>query len=107
MAIRPDYYKGESGHDIFWDMENGKYPVEWAIGFCEINADKYERRLGKKTKDTTLDEAKAQTYREEARKLRGIFADVRNYRIIGRMFHMAKRTLGKLLGTPRRTRRSK
>jgi hypothetical protein len=78
MAIRPDYYKGESGHDIFWDMETGKYPMEWAIGFCEINADKYERRLGKKTKDTTLDKEKAQTYREEAQKLRSILEDMRN-----------------------------
>ena len=107
MAIRPDYYKGESGHDIFWDMENGKYPMDWAIGFCEINADKYERRLGKKTKDTTLDEAKAQTYHEEAKKLRLIFADVRNRGVLGRMLRMTKRTLGNLLGTPRRTRRNK
>lgn len=82
MAIRPDYYKGESGHDIFWDMENGKYPMDYAIGFCVINADKYERRLGKKTKDTTLDKEKAQTYREEAQKLRSILEDMRNQDVI-------------------------
>ena len=56
--IRPSYYEDENGHDLFWKMEHWKYPVEWSIGFCHINADKYKRRLGKKSKDVKTDLAK-------------------------------------------------
>lgn len=49
MAIRPNYYKDEAGHDLFWKMEHGMYDLAWSIGFCHINAEKYERRKGRKT----------------------------------------------------------
>ena len=49
MAIRPEYYKDDNGHDLFWEMEHGMYDLAWSIGFCHINADKYERRKGRKT----------------------------------------------------------
>lgn len=70
MAIRPDYYKDDKGHDLFWEMEHGKYPLEQSIGFCHINADKYERRKGRKTAIGIEDERKAQTYRDEEKRLK-------------------------------------
>ena len=42
--IRPSYYKNRRGHDLFWKMETRGYPYQWCLGFCQINADKYERR---------------------------------------------------------------
>lgn len=44
--IRPSYYKNRRGHDLFWKMETRGYPYQWCLGFCQINADKYERRAG-------------------------------------------------------------
>ena len=70
MAIRPDYYKDENGHDLFWEMEHGKYPAEQSIGFCRISADKYKRRKGRKTAIEIEDERKAQTCRDEGEKLK-------------------------------------
>lgn len=67
--IRPSYYEDENGHDLFWKMEHWKYPVEWSIGFCHINADKYKRRLGKKSKDVKTDLEKSKTYHQEEIKL--------------------------------------
>ena len=34
MEIRPNYYKDEAGHDLFWKMEHGMYDLAWSIGFC-------------------------------------------------------------------------
>lgn len=70
MAIRPNYYKDEAGHDLFWKMEHGMYDLAWSIGFCHINADKYERRKGRKTAIGIEDERKAQTYRDEEERLK-------------------------------------
>lgn len=67
--LRPNYYKGSDGHDIFWEMEHGEYPYEWCIGFCYFSEKKYWQRLGKKTKDKTKDMQKAWTYRHEREKL--------------------------------------
>lgn len=105
MAVRPDYYKDESGHDIFWEMENGKYPIEYAIGFCVINADKYERRLGKKTKDTTLDKEKTQTYREEAQKLRDIKHDLEDPSVIMTIGMKDEEGNDEIIGSVSRTQR--
>lgn len=70
MAIRPDYYKDENGHDLFWKMEHGMYDLAWSIGFCHINAEKYERRMGRKSVFTREDQLKAETYRGEEEKLK-------------------------------------
>lgn len=36
MEIRPNYYKDEDGHDLFWKMEHGMYDLACSIGFCHI-----------------------------------------------------------------------
>ncbi|HJA47518.1 MAG TPA: DUF3310 domain-containing protein, partial [Candidatus Limosilactobacillus excrementigallinarum] len=63
--LRPNYYKNRKGLDIFWGMETGHYPYEQSVGFCRLSIEKYERRLGRKTKETTTDELKIQTYKSE------------------------------------------
>ncbi|RRG07775.1 MAG: hypothetical protein DUD32_12610 [Lactobacillus sp.] len=70
MEIRPTYYKDENGHDLFWKMEHGMYDLAWSIGFCHINAEKYERRMGRKTAIETHDKQKAATYRAEEERLK-------------------------------------
>lgn len=69
MSIRPDYYKNEDGHDIFWRMEHGEWPMDYSLGFCVINEAKYKERAGRKTTDKTIDLEKAQTYHEEWQRL--------------------------------------
>lgn len=69
QELRPNYYRDSNGHDLFWEMEHGAYPIDWCIGFCQINADKYKRRLGKETKDTTRDRQKMLTYQKELKKM--------------------------------------
>lgn len=69
MSIRPDYYKNEDGHDIFWRMEHGEWPLEQCIGFCRINVAKYQERAGRKTADASVDLEKAKTYQEELQRL--------------------------------------
>lgn len=61
MEIRPNYYKDENGHELFWKMEHGMYDLAWSIGLCHINADKYER--------------KAQTYRDEEERLKQLHCE--------------------------------
>lgn len=70
MEIRPNYYNDENGHDLFWNMEHGMYDLAWSIGFCHINAEKYERRKGRKTAIGVEDESKAQTYHNEEERLK-------------------------------------
>lgn len=72
QVIKPNYYNDEDGHDIFWEMEHGKYPYEQALGFCLINSDKYRRRAGKKTASGDADLEKAKEYDREAIKLRDL-----------------------------------
>lgn len=67
--LRPNYYKNQKGLDIFWKMETGCYPYQQAIGFCRLSIEKYERRLGRKTKETDTDELKIKTYKNELKKL--------------------------------------
>ena len=69
--LRRNYYKNKRGHDIFWEMENRHFPYEQCIGFCRINIIKYQRRAGHKPGvPKELDNAKADTYLAEMRKLK-------------------------------------
>ena len=70
--LRPDYYKNRRGRDIFWEMENRHFPYEQCIGFCRLNALKYKRRAGRKTKDSTIDKQKMETYEAELHRLQKI-----------------------------------
>lgn len=67
--LRPNYYKNRKGLDIFWKMETGCYPYQQSIGFCRLSIEKYERRLGWKTKETDTDKLKIKTYKNELKKL--------------------------------------
>lgn len=44
--------------------------LEWSMGLCHLNADKYELRKGRKTAIGIKDERKAQTYRDEEERLK-------------------------------------
>lgn len=69
--LRPDYYKNRRGRDIFWEMENRHFPYQQCIGFCRLNARKYERRAGSKPgADKATDLRKAATYTAELHKLK-------------------------------------
>ena len=57
--LRPDYYKGENGKDLF-DMFEEEFPKEWTIGFYVLNLVKYARRY--KGKNGIEDLKKARTY---------------------------------------------
>lgn len=75
--LRPNYYKNKRGHDLFWKMETRGYPYQWCLGFCQINADKYERRAGHKPgADRAVDLRKAETYRRELVKLQELHRQI-------------------------------
>ena len=57
--LRPDYYKGENGKDLF-DMFEEEFPREWTTGFYVLNLVKYVRRY--KGKNGIEDLKKARTY---------------------------------------------
>lgn len=57
--LRPDYYKGKNGKDLF-DMFEEEFPKEWTIGFYVLNLVKYVRRY--KGKNGVEDLKKARTY---------------------------------------------
>lgn len=57
--LRPDYYKGENGKDLF-DMFEEEFPKEWTTGFYVLNLVKYVRRY--KGKNGIEDLKKARTY---------------------------------------------
>lgn len=57
--LRPDYYKGKNGKDLF-DMFEEEFPREWATGFYVLNLVKYVRRY--KGKNGVEDLEKAKTY---------------------------------------------
>lgn len=58
-TLRPDYYKGENGKDLF-DMFEEEFPKEWTTGFYVLNLVKYVRRY--KGKNGIEDLKKARTY---------------------------------------------
>lgn len=57
--LRPDYYKGKNGKDLF-DMFEEEFPKEWTTGFYVLNLVKYVRRY--KGKNGIEDLKKARTY---------------------------------------------
>lgn len=57
--LRPDYYKGKNGKDLF-DMFEEEFPREWTTGFYVLNLVKYVRRY--KDKNGIEDLKKARTY---------------------------------------------
>ena len=57
--LRPDYYKGKNGKDLF-DMFEEEFPREWTTGFYVLNLVKYVRRY--KGKNGIEDLKKARTY---------------------------------------------
>ena len=57
--LRPDYYKGENGKDLF-DVFEEEFPREWTTGFYVLNLVKYVRRY--KGKNGVEDLKKARTY---------------------------------------------
>lgn len=57
--LRPDYYKGKNGKDLF-DMFEEEFPKEWTTGFYVLNLVKYVRRY--KDKNGIEDLKKARTY---------------------------------------------
>lgn len=57
--LRPDYYKGKNGKDLF-DMFEEEFPREWTTGFYVLNLVKYVRRY--KGKNGVEDLKKARTY---------------------------------------------
>ena len=57
--LRPDYYKGKNGKDLF-DMFEEEFPREWTTGFYVLNLVKYVRRY--KGKNGVEDLEKAKTY---------------------------------------------
>lgn len=57
--LRPDYYKGENGKDLF-DVFEEEFPKEWTTGFYVLNLVKYVRRY--KGKNGIEDLKKARTY---------------------------------------------
>lgn len=57
--LRPDYYKGKNGKDLF-DMFEEEFPREWTTGFYILNLVKYVRRY--KSKNGIEDLKKARTY---------------------------------------------
>ena len=57
--LRPDYYKGKNGKDLF-DMFEEEFPKEWTTGFYVLNLVKYVRRY--KGKNGIEDLEKAKTY---------------------------------------------
>ncbi|MCP9313824.1 DUF3310 domain-containing protein [Liquorilactobacillus satsumensis] len=59
--LRPDYYKGKNGHDLFWFFETF-LPKSWVIGFYTLNIIKYVVR--QEGKNGVEDLGKAKTYVE-------------------------------------------
>ena len=57
--LRPDYYKGKNGKDLF-NMFEEEFPREWTTGFYVLNLVKYVRRY--KSKNGIEDLKKARTY---------------------------------------------
>lgn len=57
--LRPDYYKGKNGKDLF-DMFEEEFPREYTTGFYVLNLVKYVRRY--KDKNGVEDLKKARTY---------------------------------------------
>lgn len=57
--LRPDYYKGKNGKELF-DMFEEEFPKEWTTGFYVLNLVKYVRRY--KGKNGIEDLKKARTY---------------------------------------------
>lgn len=57
--LRPDYYKGKDGKDLF-DMFEEEFPQDWTTGFYVLNIVKYIRRY--KGKNGVEDLNKARTY---------------------------------------------
>ncbi|MFT8407945.1 DUF3310 domain-containing protein [Liquorilactobacillus satsumensis] len=52
--LRPDYYKGKNGHDLFWFFETF-LPKPWVIGFYTLNIIKYVvRQEGKNGKSISF-----------------------------------------------------
>lgn len=64
--LRPDYYKGKNGKDLF-DMFEEEFPQEWTTGFYVLNIVKYIRRY--KGKNGVEDLKKARTYLDRLIKL--------------------------------------
>lgn len=65
--IKPDYYAGQDGKDLFDRFEDGLLPREETIGFYKGNIIKYVTRFEQKNGVEDLE--KAVTYLERLKKL--------------------------------------
>lgn len=63
FAIKPEHYKDESGHDLFWHFRNGLLTYEEYVGFLKGNIFKYTKRYADKNGLEDLE--KANEYQKE------------------------------------------
>lgn len=68
--LRPEYYRGDDGKDLFSRLENGLLPKEETIGFYKGNILKYVFRESKKGETNDLD--KAMTYLKQLKEFKYI-----------------------------------
>ena len=62
-VIKPEHYKDESGHDLFWHFRNGLLTHEEYVGFLKGNIFKYTKRY--QNKNGLEDLKKANEYQKE------------------------------------------
>jgi hypothetical protein len=67
--VNPDHYKQDDGKQT-WERMVDKYGVEKTAIFCELNAFKYQDRIGKKpNEDVEREQNKINWYNEKAKDL--------------------------------------
>lgn len=82
-SIKPDYYKGKDGKDLFDRFEDGLMPIEKVKGFYQGNIVKYVTRYSEK--NGVEDLKKARTYLDRLIKL----VEKPEYKMLRNLFRSA------------------